>query len=702
MTRESPVPFDGIALGCDYNPEQWPRAVWREDVALMREAGVGFVTLGVFSWALLEPRPGEWDLGWLDEVVGLLHDGGIAIDLATATASPPPWLTHRHPEVLPVDVEGRTLWPGSRQAWCPSSPVFREHALALVEQLARRYGAHPAVRLWHVGNELGCHVGRCWCDVSAAAFRRWLVERYGEVDRLNDAWGTAFWSQRYGSFAEVLPPRLTPAQPNPTQELDFARFSSDELLSHHRAERGVLRAHSAVPVTTNLMVTAHQSEQDYFRWAPDLDVVAQDHYLDHRLPHPHDEQAFTDDLTRGVAGGAPWVLMESATSAVNWQPVNVAKRPGELLVDSLRHVARGADAVGFFQWRASRAGGEKFHSALVPHAGPDSAVFREVVALGAALRSLGEVAGSRVRADVALLWDWEAWWACDLASHPSAELRYPDAAHRWHRAVTELGATADVVAPGADLSGYRLVVVPTLYLCSDAAAAAVAAYAHAGGHVLVTYFSGIVDEVDHVRLGGYPGAFRELLGVRAEQFAPLAPGERVALDDGTAADLWTEHLHAVDAEVVARYVDGPLPGTPALTRRAVGAGVAWYVATRLDEDATAALADRLTREAGVHRLAERRPGVEVVRRGEFLFVLNRAATPVDVPATGTELLSGSPVGGVLTVAPGGAAVVRETAGRGAGQETGVVGMGGNAAVSSGGQPDTGGRREPGARPVVAP
>jgi beta-galactosidase len=637
------VPFDGVALGCDYNPEQWPREVWRSDVALMREAGVGFVTLGVFSWALLEPRPGEWDFGWLDEVVELLHDGGIAIDMATATASPPPWLTAAHPEVLPVDREGRTLWPGSRQSWCPSSPVFREHATTLAGQVARRYGRHPAVRMWHVSNELGCHNGRCFCDVSAAAFRRWLADRYGDVEKLNDAWGTAFWSQRYTGFDEVLPPRATPAQPNPTQELDFARFCSDELLAHHRAERAAVRAHSDRPVTTNFMVTAHQSEQDYVAWAAEQDLVSQDHYLDHRLPHPHAEQSFTDDLVRGVAGGAPWMLMETATSAVNWQPVNIAKRPGELLVDALRHVARGADAVGFFQWRASAAGGEKFHSALVPHAGPDSARFREVVALGAGLRRIGEVAGSRVAADVALLWDWNAWWACDLGSHPSQELRYVDAPHRWHRALTDLGATVDVAHPSADLSAYRLVVVPTLYLVSDAVGPALERFTAGGGHVLVTYFSGIVDEADHVRLGGYPGAFRDLLGVRVEEFAPLPPGTAVTLDDGSVADLWTEVLELRGAEAVASHADG----TPAVTRN----GSAWYVATRLDEAATAALAERVAREAGVHLAPGARPGVEVVRRGRHLFVLNRSDAPAEI--------SGTACHGAVAVAPGTAAVVRE-------------------------------------------
>jgi beta-galactosidase len=436
--------------------------------------------------------------------------------------------------------------------------------------------------------------------------------------------------------------------PNPTQQLDFARFSSDASLDHHRAERDVLARFSTVPVTTNFMIMPHQSEQDYFAWASDMDVVSQDHYLDHRLPHPRAEQAFADDLTRGVAGGS-WLLMESATSAVNWQPVNVAKQPGELLVDSLRHVARGADGVGFFQWRASRAGGEKFHSALVPHTGPDSARFREVVALGAALKAIGEVAGAPVAADVGLLWDWNAWWACDLDSHPSAALRYIDAPHRWHRALTELGATVDVVHPAADLSAYRLVVVPTLYLCSDALAPALDDVLARGGHVLVTYFSGIVDEQDHVRLGGYPGAFRSLLGVRSEEFAPLRTP--VTLDDGSGADLWSEVLTVIDAEVIASHGDG----TPAVTRN----GTAWYVATRLDEAATAALAARIATEAGVRLAAGARPGVEIVRRGRYLFVLNRGDSPAEVPAVGTDLLTGTSHNGKVAVGSRSVAVVRE-------------------------------------------
>ncbi|MGN9776470.1 beta-galactosidase [Micromonospora sp. H33] len=652
-----------IFFGGDYNPEQWPEETWVEDVALMRRAGVNLVSVGIFSWALLEPEPGRYEFGWLDRVLDLLHDGGIAVDLATATASPPPWLAHRHPETLPRRADGAVLWPGGRQAYCPSSPVFRERSLALVEAVATRYADHPAVVMWHVSNELGCHNVHCYCDVSAEAFRGWLRERYRTVDALNDAWGTAFWSQRYGDWAEVNPPRLAPTFANPTQQLDFLRFSSDEQRAQLRAERAVLARLVTQPITTNFMIGTGVKYLDYHSWASDVDLLANDHYLTAADPQSHVGLALAADHTRGVAGGEPWLLMEHSTSAVNWQPRNVAKVPGQLRRNSLAHVARGADGVLFFQWRASRAGAEKFHSALVPHAGPDTKVFREVCRLGADLATLSEVIGSRVDAEVAILFDYEAWWGVELDSHPSVDVTYADRLRALYESLWRAGITADVVHPSADLSGYRLVLVPTLYLVRDAHAAALRAFVEAGGTALVTYFSGIVDENDHIRLGGYPGAFRDLLGVRVEEFFPLRAGERVTLDDGSGADVWTEWLHAEGAEVLAAYADGPLPGVPAVTRHPVGAGAAWYAGTRLDGAATDRLVTRLATEAGVRPPAEAPPGVEVVRRraGErsWLFVLNHTGEEVRLSASGTELLGGTHCSGELTVPPGEVAVVRE-------------------------------------------
>jgi beta-galactosidase len=654
---------DGIFYGADYNPEQWPEQTWAEDVELMRRAGVNLVSVGIFSWALLEPAPGRFEFGWLDRALDLLHDGGVRVDLATATASPPPWLARAHPETLPRRADGAILWPGGRQAYCPSSPIFRERSLALVEAVAGRYAEHPAVVMWHVSNELGCHNVHCYCDVSAEAFRRWLRDRYGDLDGLNDAWGTAFWSQRYGDWAEINPPRTAPTFANPTQQLDFLRFSSDEQRAQLRAEREVLGRLVRQPVTTNFMIGTGIKYLDYHSWASDVDVVANDHYLTAADPQAHVGLALSADHTRGVAGGDPWLLMEHSTSAVNWQPRNVAKTPGQLRRNSLAHVARGADGVLFFQWRASRAGAEKFHSALVPHAGPETKVFREVCQLGADLKALAEVRGSRVDAEVAILFDFEAWWGIELDSHPSVDVHYIDRLAALYGALWRAGVTADIVHPSTDLSGYRLVVAPTLYLVRDADADALRRYVEQGGTALVTYFSGIVDEHDHIRLGGYPGAFRELLGVRTEEFFPLREGERINLDDGSTADVWTEWLHPAGAEVLASYADGPLPGVAALTRNQVGAGTAWYVGTRLDDAATDRLVARLVTESGVRPAAAAPTGVEVVRRRaddhSWLFVINHTDAEARLAATGTELLGGARCDGELVVPAGEVAVLRE-------------------------------------------
>ena len=665
MTRSEPPFLPPLAFGGDYNPEQWPVDVHGEDIELMREAGVDLVTLGVFSWAHLEPEEGRFEFAWLDDIMARLHEAGVRVDLATATASPPPWLAHRYPDILPRTAEGHRMWPGARQGFCPSSPIYRERALRLCRTMAERYGDHPAVVLWHVGNELGGHNALCYCDVSAAAFRVWLEERYGDVEQLNHAWGTAFWSQRYSSFDEVLPPRLAPSFPNPTQQLDFHRFSSDELLANFVAERDLLHELSPnVPVTTNFMVMQHVRDMDYWAWAREVDVVSNDHYLVAAEPEAWRELAFSADLTRGVAGGRPWLLMEHSTSAVNWQPRNVPKRPGELLRTTLSHVARGADAALFFQWRASKAGAEKFHSGLVPHAGTGTRLWREVVELSRTLDRVEEVVGSGARNQVAFLFDWQAWWSSELDSHPSVDVTYLDRSHALYDAFLDLGVGVDFKHPEDELAGYDLVVVPTLYSVTDEAVRRLTAAVEAGATALVTYFSGIVDENDHVRLGGYPGAFRDLLGVSVEEFVPLREGEHVRLTDGTTADAWTEHLHLAGAEAVTSYAEGVLKGVPALTRKEHGAGAAWYAACRMDRAGTDALARRLVVEAGVAPVTATGPGVEVVRRVDnddrsWVFVLNHTQEPASVALSGHDLVGDRPVTGTLEVGAGGVAVVRE-------------------------------------------
>ncbi|MFE6765576.1 beta-galactosidase [Streptomyces sp. NPDC057689] len=663
-------PGPRLVYGADYNPEQWPRDVWDEDVRLMRRAGVNLVSVGIFSWARIQPDADTWDFGWLDEVMDLLHEHGIGVDLATATASPPPWLTTAHPEILPRTANGETVWPGARQHWRPTSPVFRRHALELVRQMATRYAGHPALVAWHVNNELGCHNVYDYSDDAARAFRTWLEARYTTLTALNHAWGTAFWSQQYTAWDQVLPPRLAASHPNPTQQLDFKRFSSDMLKEHLRAERDILRELTpGVPVTTNFMVMGDTRGMNYPDWADEIDFVSNDHYV-RPGPQDRDELSLSANLTSGIAGGQPWFLMEHSTSAVNWQPVNVAKSPGDLARDSLLHVAHGADAVCFFQWRQSAAGAEKYHSAMLPHAGADSELFRSVCDLGATLRKLAPVAGSvREPAPVGILYDWESWWAAEQDSHPTSLLDYRQEALDWYTALLDSGIRADLITTRAGLHRHRMLIAPVLHMVPADLGKALTHYAEQGGHLVTTYFSGVVDENDHVWLGGYPGALRDLLGIRIEEFGPLLDGESVELDDGTTGTLWTDRITvtAPETEVLSAYRTGVHTGRPAVTRRATGKGSAAYVSTRLGTTGLAQLLPRLLGAAGVD--TELPPSVRglvetTVRRGPdatFRFLVNRTDRPVTVPGLPGELLLGdNDAGGDLTLKPRGVAVMRRT------------------------------------------
>ncbi|GAA1767063.1 beta-galactosidase [Nonomuraea bangladeshensis] len=644
---------DVIAYGGDWNPEQWPEETWQQDVALMREAGVNQVSLGIFSWSVLEPAEGVFDFGWLDRAMDLLGANGIRAGLATPTASPPPWFGASYPEALPVDADGRRLHHGSRQGFCPSSPIYRDRALRIAERVATRYAGHPALALWHVHNEYGCHNARCYCDTSAEAFRAWLRARYGSLDELNDAWGTAFWSQRYGDWAQILPPRATPSFTNPGQQLDFRRFSSDALVELYTAERDLLKSVTPdVPATTNLMAGAHW-DMDCWAFAAEVDVVSTDHYLIGARAEPHIDLAFAADYARSLNGGRPWLLMEHSTSAVNWQPRNLAKAPGELRRNSLQHLARGADGIMFFQWRASRAGAEKWHSAMLPHAGPDTKIFREVKALGAELAGLDGVPGSRVTAEVAILLDHASVWAQDHPAQPTSELDPVEEAKRWHAALWRAGITCDLAHPEGDLSGYRLVLVPMLYLVSDAGAAGLADFTRAGGVTLVGPYSGIVDEHDRVRLGGYPGAWRELLGVSVEEFFPLEGP--IALESGGTGTVWSELAHVTGAKVLDAYATGE----PAWTRHEQGGGAAHYLTTRLDDATLTRVLAAVCAEAGVRPAATAPPGVEVVRRAHedgraFLFAINHTGADAEV-TTPAGVRATVPAGDVLILpeAPGG-------------------------------------------------
>ena len=658
-----PQPLAGqqerIWYGGDYNPDQWPEEVWDDDVRLMKKAGVNLVSVGIFSWAKIETSEGVYDFDWLDRIIDKLGEAGVAVDLASATASPPMWLTQAHPEVLWKDYRGDVCQPGARQHWRPTSPVFREYALKLCRAMAEHYKGNPYVVAWHVSNEYGCHNRFDYSEDAEHAFQQWCEERYGTIDAVNDAWGTAFWAQRMNDFSEIVPPRFIGDGNfmNPGKLLDFKRFSSDALKAFYIAERDALAEITPdLPLTTNFMVSASGSVLDYDDWGDEVDFVSNDHYFIPGEAHL-DELAFSASLVDGIARKDPWFLMEHSTSAVNWREINYRKEPGQLVRDSLAHVAMGADAVCYFQWRQSKAGAEKFHSAMVPHAGEDSAVFRDVCELGADLNKLSDegILGSRLaKSRVAVVFDYESEWATEHTATPTQHVHHVDEPLAWFRALADQGVTADVVPVRGAWDGYEMVVLPSVYLLSEETTRRVRDYVVGGGRLVVTYYTGISDEKDHVWLGGYPGSIRDVVGVCVEEFMPMGNDftgvpDHLDLSNGAVAHDIADVIGSVDgtATVLATFKDDPwtgMDGAPAIVAHTFGEGRSVYVGARLGRDGIALSLPEILDSLGMAEAGGNDGRVLHVERegadgSRFVFSFNRTHETVRVPVEGEVVVS---------------------------------------------------------------
>lgn len=658
-----PQPLNGqqarIWYGGDYNPDQWPEEVWDDDVRLMKKAGVNLVSVGIFSWAKIETSEGVYDFDWLDRIISKLGEAGIAVDLASATASPPMWLTQAHPEVLWKDYRGDVCQPGARQHWRPTSPVFREYALKLCRAMAEHYKGNPYVVAWHVSNEYGCHNRFDYSEDAERAFRKWCEERYGTIDAVNDAWGTAFWAQRMNDFTGIVPPRFIGDGNfmNPGKLLDFKRFCSDALKAFYVAERDALAEITPdLPLTTNFMVSAAGSVLDYDDWGREVDFVSNDHYFIPGEAHL-DELAFSASLVDGIARKDPWFLMEHSTSAVNWRPVNYRKEPGQLVRDSLAHVAMGADAVCYFQWRQSKAGAEKFHSAMVPHTGEDSTVFRDVCELGADLNTLADngLLGTKLaKSRVAVVFDYESEWATEHTATPTQKVHHVDEPLQWFRALADHGVTADVVPVSSNWDEYEVVVLPSVYILSEETTRRVRDYVANGGKLIVTYYTGLSDEKDHVWLGGYPGSIRDVVGVRVEEFMPMGddfpgvPG-RLGLSNGAVAHDIADVIGSVDrsATVLETFRDDPwtgMDGAPAIVANTFGEGRSVYVGARLGRDGIAKSLPEILESLGMAETGENDSRVLRVERegsdgSRFVFSFNRTHEAVQIPFEGKIVVS---------------------------------------------------------------
>ncbi|HWK91796.1 MAG TPA: beta-galactosidase [Luteimicrobium sp.] len=679
MTLAPPkIPFGG-----DYNPEQWPRPVWDEDWWAFGKASIDTVTLGVFAWSYLQPAEDTYDFARLDVIVAeaVAHDATIV--LATATGAMPPWLAHQYPEVNRTDFEGRHHVYGQRHNFCPSSPVFRRLSVELAGRIAQRYAGTPGLAAWHVGNEYG---GACYCEHCAAAFRVWLRERYGTIERLNDAWNATFWSHLFSDWEQVVPPNALSEHwrgPNHTAfqgiTLDYRRFMSDQLLACYRAEKDAIRAVDATtPVTTNFM--GIYQPIDYHRWAPHLDLASWDNYPPGTREHAR--MALAHDLMRGLKDGAPFWLMEQTPTITASRDVNPVKRPGVMRLWTWQAVAHGADAALFFQMRQSRGACEKYHGAVLDHAGrTDTRAFQEVAGLGAELATLGDaVLGARTPARVALVFDWDSWWAVEMTDGFNRHVSYVHTVLQYYRALWQANVGVDVVPVTADLSGYDVVVAPLLHLLKGDVAARLEDVARRGGSVVSTFYAGRVDEDDNAFLMDAPGPLGALFGLRVDETDSAEPGvaNPVTLRSaGSAADgdpevvsdagLVFEVVVPQGAQVVGTYGGDFYAGTPAVTRNAFGSGDGWYVATALDDAGVAWVVGQVLDRHGLVGPYADVPDLEVAVRERdgvrTAFLLHHGTEAVEVPAytSGTDLLTGREVrdGDPLHLKPTDVVVLRE-------------------------------------------
>ena len=685
--------------GGDYNPDQWlgEPDVLDEDIRLMKAAGCNAMSVGIFAWTALEPTEGRYELGWLDAVMERFRANGIWAVLATPSGARPAWMAQRYPEVLRVREDGGRNRFGVRHNHCPSSPVYRDKVAAINGVLARRYGAHPAVILWHLSNEYG---GECHCELCQSAFRAWLRSRYHEdLDALNRAWWTSFWSHTYTDWWQIRSPGPTGETSVHCQNLDWKRFVTHQTLDFMRHEIASLREWAPdLPVTTNLMGT--YPGLDYFRIAADLDVISWDSYpswhgsgqipggsgqwdgegRDWRLAS---DTAFVHDLNRSLGAGRPFLLMESTPSVTNWHSVAKLQRPGVHLLSSLQAVAHGSDSVQYFQWRKSRGSSEKLHGAVVDHVGHgNTRVFREVARVGSWLAALRDVVGTGVDARVALVYDWENRWALEDAQGPLNDGRkaYERTLKDHYEPFWRRGIPVDVIDQGRDLDAYRLVVAPMLYMVKPGVAERLESFVAGGGTLVSTYASGIVDESDLCFRGGWPGPLRKLLGVWCEETDGLYPDDRNALvmEPGNPLGLtgrygvrdFCDLVHAEGARVLATYEGDFYAGRPALTVNQVSRGRAYYLAARPEQRFLDVLTERLAVDLSLERAV---PGplpegvsacVREDENNRLLFVMNftsseqRLRLPeewgsvagLDCPLPASD--------GVLSLGPWGVAVYR--------------------------------------------
>lgn len=652
-----------MVYGGDYNPEQWSEEVWQEDMRMFRLAGIDIVTLNVFNWALLQRDDDVYNFELLDKVMDMAQANGLFVCLATSTGAHPAWMAKKHPDILRTEFGGMKRKFGGRHNSCPNSPTYRKYSVELARKLATRYQDYDNIVAWHISNEFG---GECYCENCEKAFRVWLKERYGTLDALNRAWNTSFWGHTFYDWDEIVLPDLRSEHFAYERtmfqgiSLDYRRFMSDAMLSCYRAEYEAIKEITPeVQITTNLM--GFYKLLDYQKWAEYMDFIAWDNYPSN--DDSYAKIAMAHDLMRGIKQGKPFALMEQTPSVTNWLSYNALKRPGVMRLWSYQAVAHGADTIMFFQMRRSIGACEKYHGAVIDHVGNENTrVFREIAALGDELEEIGaQTLGARTPARIALLFDWDNWWAIEYSAGPSCELKYLTEFGRYYEALRRGNYDVDIIGIGDSLADYACVIAPVLYMVKSGYDAKIRSYVKEGGVFVTTFFSGIVQENDLVTLGGYPGKLRDIMGIWVEEMDALPAGKEngfVRNNVHYPARLLCDIIHTEGAQALCVYESDFYANAPVITENHFGKGKAYYVGTASNDAFYDDFLGDICQKAGIWPALKTPPMVEATIRenanGKFLFLLNHdeKSSTVHLPYPGTDILANCAVGeGEVTLAP---------------------------------------------------
>ena len=631
--------FKRILYGGDYNPNQWDKTYWKDDMEIFRNAKINSATVNVFSWAKIQPSENEYYFDQLDDIIEMLTEEEYDIVLATSTAALPAWMFKKYPEVGRTDYQGRHHKFGQRHNACPNSSVYQKYSARLAEKIAERYGDNPQLACWHVNNEYG---GECYCDNCEKAFRVWLKDKYKTIEAVNQAWNLEFWGHTVYEWDEiVLPNALSEGIGNDKTafagiSIDYRRFNSNGMLENFKAERDAIRIHDKeTPITTNIMGT--YKGLDYFKWAKEMDIISWDNYP--AFDTPWSEVAMTHDLMRGLQN-KPFMLMEQTPSQQNWQAYNSLKKPGQMRAQSYQTIAHGSDTIQFFQLRRSLGACEKFHGAVIEHVGTENTrVFREVKQLGKELAQLDGILNAENRSKVGIIFDWDNYWALEYTSGPNKDLKYVDQIHQYYRYFYDKNISVDIIPVDADFSEYSLVVAPVLYMIKDNMQAQLELFVAEGGTLVTGFMSGIVDQSDNVHLGGYPGPLRQLAGIWVEEIDALAPSQHndfvlKAGQEGKST-LVSDLIHLETAVSLGDYSSNFYQGMPVATVNDYQAGKVYYIGTQLDQESLGILLDQATDNAQVIPELKDTTALEITRRYQgnqvFTFIINFTESDQSLP-----------------------------------------------------------------------